>query len=66
MMTEQEKNVVECLMAFGRALMDNNDVEDIMYVFMRDARIAFSPEGKEQLEKHLKTLNNLKNVTQGN
>lgn len=62
-MTEQEKNVVECLMAFATNLLAEKSAEDTMTAFMRDARIAFSPEGKEQLEKH---LNNLKNVTQGN
>ena len=60
MMTEQEKNVVECLMAFATNLLAEKSAEDTMAAFMRDARIAFSPEGKEQLQNHLKALKTLK------
>ena len=60
MMTEQEKNVVECLMAFATNLLAEKSVEETMSAFMRDARIAFSPEGREQLENHLKAIKILK------
>lgn len=58
-MSQQEKNIVECLEAFGRALMGNDDAEDIMDVFMRNAKIAFSTEGKERLTNEIIKLKKL-------
>lgn len=55
-MSQQEQNIVECLVAFGRALMDNHDVDDVMFVFMRNAKIAFSTEGKERLSNEIRLL----------
>ena len=55
-MSQQEKNIVECLEAFGRALIENHDAEDVMYVFMRNAKIAFSTEGKERLSNEIRLL----------
>lgn len=58
-MTQQEKNIVECLEAFGRALMENHDAEDIMDVFMRNAKISFSTEGKDRLTNEIFKLKKL-------
>ena len=58
MMTEQERLVVNCLKAFASATLSNDSVwvEDAVEKFMENAQIAFSPEGKQELIEHIKSI----------
>ena len=55
MMTEQERLVVNCLKEFATALKYEY-IEDVVDVSMEKAQVAFSPEGKQELINHIKSL----------